>query len=1516
MGHSVRNTLVCLCLLAIVGFSGQFLCNCLAQKTDDEAAAEEPLSINPFAAPPLDGLAKLPPDAKLLGDMYANVFPDGRWARPPYLPGRYDPHLKPPKDEDDSSGKSPPRHFREHAFARQSKLEDMWSRLKKINFKPKTPDEKAKFAMLRYAMGEGPLDAAMMAARAAGDRQRLRMAELLMEECRFDEALRELTALGEGKIDLKKKDPPPIANRALEMLVDYVDDRRDLRTRVPVLPTEVDVDEYLRRRQEDPTTRALIDALRTLSVQPFRTADEEIFQLEALDMSRGGRVWFDTLSFGSRASRLTARYLEDNLLDPEHRHLVATGNEFVLYREGCEWLDGDRAEFNLFSIFNGPIRFRLYHFTSHDQWQQVDAEALGKLKPSRQWSKTFAPLKDNNRCAPVRRTVTVENLDEGYYLLLADARYAPMAAACKFLVSDVALYIRAGDNRGFVMAVNRRSGRPVTDLPLKLNITGNPTREKNNDDSTPSVDLDEPFGVDTADDDPAEEIVSTMRRLRAAQQRAQERLTEQERPDFEQTLDLTTGKDGGVAFDLDLKRPKYQYRLNVERHQQGLDAAPLTQTQLEYSNGEPPFDKTKVVVWTDQPIHRPGDTVNFKGIVRHFNGLRVADHDPKKRPSVRVKVRNYDGVMWEEDCEVSKTGTFGGSFSIPVAATLGQCHFYVDGQGAAPSPPLVVAEYRLPTYRVILDTPDRTHAGGEQLKGTVDVQYITGRQAGGVEVELVMETDEENPPSLVTYTNDDGRAEFSMPLPLVENSESFVLRAVVADASGHSYTRVDRVHLSPNAFHVDATPRRSRAIRGQSVPITIEVSSWRREPIAGATVIIDGQKQSATTDKLGIATLPFHVKGKDDYQAANVTVVSNEKVVRAVSSGINVIPNPNQTAETPADKTEELPPPEPDVHVRDMPRRINAGDPLSFTLNVEGDPDKKYAVCLFTENTGMLKSQVLSLSPGDHKITIETLRAWAPSLKCTATLLDGKRIESDWDRCYLLPREKFLTLEIETDRDDYKPGEKCVSELKVVDYRGRPVARADISLGVVDEAVYQLLYDPTPDLQTFFHQYHVPYPCKQNYDSTAPRCKSLWYWLGPRYAWGYYTDGVLCGRRGRLSARGGGTPGSGRRLRIRQHFQETAHWVANLVTDENGRARTTFTLPDNITQWRFTARGVTADTKVGQVKVTRRSMLPLQVELAMPRGFRAGDSIDLPVMLHNNTDASLTVHGTTRLNQAEAKPWPRITLSENGDHAFTIPVSAKTDGKTLVYASATDAEGTLGDAIEKTLVALPYGYPTTQSFTGALHKPAVIVPKRVGMLTDRGLTISVRRETGLAGPISSAMDSLIQYPYGCVEQTMSRFMPAVVAGRALEGAKLENRSAEKLPDVIAKSIARLASFQHEDGGWGWWRDDKTNDFMTAYVLRGLALCDTLDVDVPRKMIDGAEFHLLKRLNEGRLQGSAPASFRNVHYNIYASHALATSLHRYPKEAEKAIAEVLSALEKLAIVKISGDASKIVGLGIW
>jgi uncharacterized protein YfaS (alpha-2-macroglobulin family) len=92
----------------------------------------------------------------------------------------------------------------------------------------------------------------------------------------------------------------------------------------------------------------------------------------------------------------------------------------------------------------------------------------------------------------------------------------------------------------------------------------------------------------------------------------------------------------------------------------------------------------------------------------------------------------------------------------------------------------------------------------------------------------------------------------------------------------------------------------------------------------------------------------------------------------------------------------------------------------------------------------------------------------------------------------------------------------------------------------------------------------------------------------------------------------------------------------------------------------------------------------------------------------------------------------------------------------------------------------------------------------------------------VAGTVFEALDYLTGYPWGCTEQTMSSFLPDVIVAQAVDKLHLKSPiDRATLNDEVKAGLERLYSYQHDDGGWGWWPDDESRVFMTAYVVSGL-----------------------------------------------------------------------------------------------
>ena len=91
----------------------------------------------------------------------------------------------------------------------------------------------------------------------------------------------------------------------------------------------------------------------------------------------------------------------------------------------------------------------------------------------------------------------------------------------------------------------------------------------------------------------------------------------------------------------------------------------------------------------------------------------------------------------------------------------------------------------------------------------------------------------------------------------------------------------------------------------------------------------------------------------------------------------------------------------------------------------------------------------------------------------------------------------------------------------------------------------------------------------------------------------------------------GATNRSERRVKMlerpRREEVDTAAWMPSLTTDKQGKAYFTFLMPDSLTRWRITARGMNGDGLVGQGRAYLRSEKNLYMKWSMPTVYRVGD---------------------------------------------------------------------------------------------------------------------------------------------------------------------------------------------------------------------------------------------------------------------------------------------------------------------
>ena len=149
--------------------------------------------------------------------------------------------------------------------------------------------------------------------------------------------------------------------------------------------------------------------------------------------------------------------------------------------------------------------------------------------------------------------------------------------------------------------------------------------------------------------------------------------------------------------------------------------------------------------------------------------------------------------------------------------------------------------------------------------------------------------------------------------------------------------------------------------------------------------------------------------------------------------------------------------------------------------------------------------------------------------------------------------------------------------------------------------------------------------------------------------------------------------------------------------------------------------------------------------------------------------------------------------------------------------------------------------------------------------------IEVRFSPTLAGAMVDALPYMVDYPYGCTEQTLNRFLPTVITQKVLLDMKLNleeirkkrtNLNAQEIGDdaqraerwkrfdrnpvfdeeevrrMVKDGVNRLTEMQLSDGGWGWFSGwgEYSSPHTTAVVVHGLQLAKANDMPIVPGMI--------------------------------------------------------------------------------
>jgi hypothetical protein len=312
----------------------------------------------------------------------------------------------------------------------------------------------------------------------------------------------------------------------------------------------------------------------------------------------------------------------------------------------------------------------------------------------------------------------------------------------------------------------------------------------------------------------------------------------------------------------------------------------------------------------------------------------------------------------------------------------------------------------------------------------------------------------------------------------------------------------------------------------------------------------------------------------------------------------------------------------------------------------------------------------------------------------------------------------------------------------------------------------------------------------------------------------------------------------------RTDFAETLYWNPMLITDSAGKATIKFDLSDAVAKYRVLVDAHAHTAPVGEGRIGSGtgdvvSRLPISLEPKLPLEVNAGDRIDLPVAVANDTDGELPVALAIDVpsageSRAIISPTVPKLLEVDGSAAqkLQLPAGARSrayfllnvtgaSGAAQIEVRGETGDGKTADAKRQMLAIVPAGCPVAACYGGNLSgdvaltvripKPSEIVP---GSLHAR-----LTAYPSATGQIEDSVESILREPTGCFEQASASNYPNILALEYLQQHKLANPELTRRCKALLQSgYGRLTSYESKSGGFEWFGADPGHETLTAYGL--------------------------------------------------------------------------------------------------
>jgi alpha-2-macroglobulin len=864
-------------------------------------------------------------------------------------------------------------------------------------------------------------------------------------------------------------------------------------------------------------------------------------------------------------------------------------------------------------------------------------------------------------------------------------------------------------------------------------------------------------------------------------------------------------------------------------------------------------------LFTDRGIYKPGETLSFRGIDRTLQRGRYKAYTGPYE--IILQEPGYDGRVIETITgTATENGGFAGSVQLPNEVEPGHYTIMYSRDGKSAYYSFQVAEFRRLGFSVSIEKPDLTYYQGDKVGFTVSSDYLAGGAVSKGTYESVwfkepyrffpgQESKEKERLKQYRFCPDeyDGRRHVATSDGVLNASGEFTtnfqttsggitgmpyvyeMEARVTDISNQQIAARKGVLVHPASFYIGAKLKDA----GESYWSPF-VEKGKPTDVEFITVGPDGTAAGNMVDGSTVTVSLFRVTWKlarqqGVYERFNTRwerveeLISEEEINLSDSNG-SVSVTPPQSGSyyvrlEGIDKSGRKAVTEFSFYATGAGYvRWGGGNESEITLKPDRDtyepgdtarilvqtplPEGRYLVTI--EREGILDERVVTLEGSARLLEVPIKEEYLPVVYISLASYSVRSgepthtyFEPDLDKpkgyfgitpVQVSPEGRRIDLELTRDKKTYLPGEEAT--LTVTAKRGgKPFAGAEVALVAADRGVLDLIsYRIQDPVGFFYNSSRFPLGVR-GADSRSLLIDPVTYEVKDLRG-GDAGDGKMEEQQEAAS------------LKERKDFNPTALFEPFLVTDEEGKATVTFTLPDTLTRYRVTAVAVKED-RFGIIEDEIPVSNPINIKTAFPLKLRLRDTAIGSVIVTNVSDESheVEIGIETELLEVTGKNSHNFVVPQGATLEVPFKVAATREG-TATVSITTRSEVVNEKLTEEIVVEKPYVYEsfTTIGETKERAEEGLVIPSGaedgIGGLfvTLDGSRISLAKE---------AIEYLLFYPFDCMEQRVSRMLPYILLGDYLIDSGLVE-DYESIESRVAEELLFWSTIQQQDGGFPLW----------------------------------------------------------------------------------------------------------------